>query len=58
MTYCDKIKLREVPKDLTTTVFSKDFTGPRIIAVPKGKNVKYEISNLITIEMDNLQPSL
>lgn len=42
---CDKVKLRENPKDLTTTSFLKNFEGTRLIAVPTdSKNVRYDLN--------------
>jgi hypothetical protein len=34
-------KLREIPKDLATTLLWKHFRGTRLIAEPNGKKVKY-----------------
>jgi hypothetical protein len=39
-TICNKTKLRETPKVLTTTLFWKHNKGTRLIAEPNGKNVK------------------
>jgi hypothetical protein len=32
--------MRETPKALTTTLFSKEYGGTRLIVVPNGKNVE------------------
>jgi len=37
---CNKAKLRETPKVLTTTLYEKSYKGTRLIAEPNGKNVK------------------
>jgi len=39
-TICNKTKLQETPKVLTTTLFWKQNKGTRLIAEPNGKNVK------------------